>query len=56
MVLLKLVIQAMPLYVMSCFRIPDNVLMEIESMIGNFLAQWEGQENPLDCLEKTVQE
>ena len=39
-VLVKSVAQAIPVYTMSCFRIPDSVCNEINSMVSNF---WWGQ-------------
>lgn len=35
-VLIKSVLQAIPTYVMGCFRIPDSLLHELESMISKF--------------------
>ncbi|KAL0446258.1 UNVERIFIED_CONTAM: putative mitochondrial protein [Sesamum latifolium] len=40
-VLIKTVIQAIPVYVMGCFRIPDSLLAEIESMTAKFF--WHGE-------------
>ncbi|KAL2227972.1 UNVERIFIED_CONTAM: hypothetical protein Sindi_1776900 [Sesamum indicum] len=39
--LIKAVIQAIPGYVMGCFRIPDSLLAEIESMTTKFF--WHGE-------------
>lgn len=39
-VLIKSVAQAIPTYIMSCFRLPDGVCYEIDSMVCNF---WWGQ-------------
>lgn len=35
-VIFKAVIQAIPTYAMSCFRIPSTILKEIEAMSANF--------------------
>ncbi|XP_058784603.1 uncharacterized mitochondrial protein AtMg00310-like [Vicia villosa] len=35
-VLIKVVAQAIPTYIMSCYRIPENVCKEIESMLEKF--------------------
>ena len=42
-ILIKNVAQAIPLYVMSCFKIPANIIHSIESMLANFW--WGGQGN-----------
>ncbi|KAL0430792.1 UNVERIFIED_CONTAM: putative mitochondrial protein [Sesamum radiatum] len=42
-VLIKAVVQAIPMYSMSVFRIPDGLLHEIESMIAKFW--WNSVEN-----------
>lgn len=39
-ILIKAVAQAMPTYTMSCFKIPDTLCKELNSMISNF---WWGQ-------------
>uniref|UniRef100_A0A2N9IPV8 Reverse transcriptase domain-containing protein n=1 Tax=Fagus sylvatica TaxID=28930 RepID=A0A2N9IPV8_FAGSY len=41
-ILIKSVAQAIPVYSMSCFRIPDNLCKEINSMVGKF---WWGQKS-----------
>lgn len=41
-ILIKAVIQAIPTYIMSIFRIPDGLLAEINAMIARF---WWGSEN-----------
>ena len=41
-ILIKSVAQAIPVYTMSCFRIPDNLCTEINSMVSKF---WWGQKN-----------
>jgi len=41
-ILIKVVAQAIPTYVMSCFKLPDNLCDSIESMIGKF---WCGSKN-----------
>lgn len=35
-VLIKSVIQAIPTYVMGCFKLPDYLLKEIDSIIARF--------------------
>ncbi|KAL0394694.1 UNVERIFIED_CONTAM: hypothetical protein Slati_4435600 [Sesamum latifolium] len=35
--LIKSILQALPTFVMSCSRLPDNLLREIEGMFANFL-------------------
>lgn len=35
-ILIKSVIQAIPTYVMGCFKLPDYLLREVESMIARF--------------------
>ncbi|KAL0449246.1 UNVERIFIED_CONTAM: hypothetical protein Slati_1481000 [Sesamum latifolium] len=40
-VLIKTVVQAIPVYTMGCFRIPDSLLAEIESMTAQFF--WHGE-------------
>ncbi|KAL0318500.1 UNVERIFIED_CONTAM: hypothetical protein Sangu_2006200 [Sesamum angustifolium] len=35
-VLIKIVLQAMPSYVMNCFEIPEGILRELEGMMANF--------------------
>lgn len=39
-VLIKSVLQAIPTYVMGCFRLPDYLLHELESIIAQF---WWGE-------------
>ncbi|KAK6126762.1 hypothetical protein DH2020_039507 [Rehmannia glutinosa] len=39
-ILVKTVIQAIPTYAMSCFRIPDSILEKIQSMASNYF--WSG--------------
>ena len=41
-ILIKAVAQAMPTYMMSCFKIPDTLCKELNSMMSNF---WWGQKN-----------
>ena len=41
-VLIKSVAQALPVYTMSCFRLPDSLCTELNSMIEKF---WWGQKN-----------
>ncbi|XP_057438067.1 uncharacterized protein LOC130730153 [Lotus japonicus] len=41
-VLLKSVAQAIPIYLMSCFRLPENVCSSMASLMANF---WWGQKN-----------
>jgi len=41
-ILIKVVAQATPTYVMSCFKLPDNLCGSIESMISKF---WCGNKN-----------
>ena len=41
-VLIKAVVQAIPTYTMSCFKLPDSLCEELTSMIRNF---WCGQKN-----------
>jgi hypothetical protein len=52
-VLVKAVLQSIPTYTMSCFKIPTSLCSEIHQMMSNF---WWGQrgtrkENALDELE-----
>ncbi|KAK6157019.1 hypothetical protein DH2020_011267 [Rehmannia glutinosa] len=35
-ILIKSVLQAMPIYVMSCFRFPDTFIAELHSLIGTY--------------------
>ncbi|KAL0394947.1 UNVERIFIED_CONTAM: putative mitochondrial protein [Sesamum latifolium] len=35
-VLIKSVLQALPTFVMTCFRLPDTLIREIEGMFANF--------------------
>ena len=35
-ILIKVVVQAIPTYTMSCFKIPDSLCDEITTMIRNF--------------------
>ncbi|KAK6131702.1 hypothetical protein DH2020_034499 [Rehmannia glutinosa] len=42
-ILIKAVIQSIPTYAMSCFRLPDNILHKIQSMAAQFF--WGGSEN-----------
>lgn len=42
-VLIKSVIQAIPTYAMSCFRVPTTIIKEIESMTAKFW--WGGSDN-----------
>jgi hypothetical protein len=39
-ILIKSIAQALPVYTMSCFRLPDSLCNEINSMVGKF---WWGQ-------------
>lgn len=41
-VLIKSVLQAIPTYVMSCFKLPDSILEEVEKIIQRF---WWGSKN-----------
>ncbi|XP_057426510.1 uncharacterized protein LOC130719933 [Lotus japonicus] len=41
-VLLKSIAQAIPIYIMSCFKIPDNICDSMASQMANF---WWGQKN-----------
>lgn len=41
-VLIKSVLQAIPTYVMSCFKLPDSILEEVEKIIRRF---WWGSKN-----------
>lgn len=36
-VLIKLVLQAIPTYVISCFKLPDSILEDVEKIIRRFL-------------------
>ncbi|KAL0461452.1 UNVERIFIED_CONTAM: putative mitochondrial protein [Sesamum latifolium] len=40
-VLIKVVLQTIPTYAMSCFHMPDQFLGELESLIANFF--WQGE-------------
>lgn len=40
--LIKVVAQAIPTYVMSCFKFPESVCHKIKAMIANF---WWGSKN-----------
>lgn len=54
-ILLKAVIQAMPTYFMSCFRIPEGQCQEIEKLMACY---WWGlvqvKKNPLESMEEDV--
>ncbi|KAL0307728.1 UNVERIFIED_CONTAM: hypothetical protein Scaly_2972400 [Sesamum calycinum] len=41
-VMIKSIIQAIPTYAMSCFKIPKALLSEIENMITSFFSQQDG--------------
>lgn len=50
-VLIKAVLQAIPTYVMSCFRIPSSICKDMESIYAKF--RWEGVKNKKSLHWKT---
>ncbi|KAL2233030.1 UNVERIFIED_CONTAM: hypothetical protein Sindi_1483000 [Sesamum indicum] len=54
-VLIKVVIQAIPAYTMSCFRLPDSLLHEMEMMAANFWWNKESKKIYMVVLSKTMQ-
>ncbi|KAL0409769.1 UNVERIFIED_CONTAM: hypothetical protein Sradi_1911300 [Sesamum radiatum] len=50
-VLPKTALESIPTYAMSCFRLPDYLLKELEgSMADFFWHSWGGFENPLESI------
>jgi len=54
-IMLKLVAMAMPVYAMSCFKLPIGIISEIETRLMNFW--WEKnakKRNSIDSLEEVT--
>jgi len=54
-IMLKLVAMAMPVYAMSCFKLPIGIISEIETRLMNFW--WEKnakKRNSMDSLEEVT--